>query len=136
MMGRFCRYIQKVFDFGALVAGIRDGRVQPRIPLCSIWMSVLGMFGARLGSLNALESQLRSSDRWERLVGASKPSAEAVGYCLARIDPESLRCMLKLIVRRLARNKALDPSPWTVRAVAFDGHEFFSLTTSSLPGLL
>ena len=39
MMGRFCRYIDKVFRFGKLVGTIHDSRSRPQIPTEAIWMS-------------------------------------------------------------------------------------------------
>jgi hypothetical protein len=33
MMNRFCRYIEKVFDFGWRNAQLKDPRRRPRIPL-------------------------------------------------------------------------------------------------------
>ena len=33
MMNRFCRYIEKVFDFGGRMAPLKDLRRRPRIPL-------------------------------------------------------------------------------------------------------
>jgi len=40
MMNRFCRYIEKVFDFGSRIAQLKDPRRRPRIPLGAIWGSV------------------------------------------------------------------------------------------------
>ena len=36
MMNRFCRYIEKVFDFGWRIAQLKDSRRRPRIPLRAI----------------------------------------------------------------------------------------------------
>jgi ribosomal 50S subunit-associated protein YjgA (DUF615 family) len=80
----------------------------------------------RLGSLNALEGELRVPRRWEKIVGARKPSADRIGQVMDQIDPEPLRDMLSGINHKLRRNKALDESPWPLRFAVLDGHEFFS----------
>jgi hypothetical protein len=58
MMSRFCRYVEKVFDFGQRVKAIQDTRQKPRIPTAAIWLSAFLMFATRRGSLNAIESEL------------------------------------------------------------------------------
>ncbi|NWF93491.1 MAG: hypothetical protein HXY46_11275 [Syntrophaceae bacterium] len=59
MMSRFCRYVERVFDFGDRVRRLRDGRQRPRIPASAIWMSVFAMFATQRGSLNAIGSSLQ-----------------------------------------------------------------------------
>jgi hypothetical protein len=126
MMARFCRYLEKVFHWSARVAGLSDSRKRPQIPTAAIFTSALMMCATRLGSLNALESELRVPRRWEKLVGPRKPSADRVGQVAALMDPEALRDMLSGIHHVLRRNKALADNPWALRFVALDGHEFFS----------
>jgi len=126
MMARFCHYLEKVFDWGALLAGVGDSRARPQIPTAAIFTSALMMCVTRLRSLNALEGELRVPRRWEKIVGARKPSADRVGQVVALMDPAGLRDMLSGINHKLRRNKALEDNPWALRFVALDGHEFFS----------
>lgn len=126
MMARFCRYLDKVFDWRAQLARVRDSRRQPQIPSATIFLSAFLMCATRQRSLNALEGELRVPRRWESVLGARKPSADRVGQVVALIDPEALRDMLSEINHILRRNKALDDNPWALRFVALDGHEFFS----------
>jgi len=79
MMSRFCRYVQKVFDFGQRVRVLQDSRQKPRIPTAAIWLSAFLMFATRRGSLNAIESELYRSQRFDLLVGSQKPSADRMG---------------------------------------------------------
>ena len=131
MMSRFCRYVEKVFDFGDRVRRLRDGRQRPRIPTSAIWTSAFAMFTMRRGSLNAIESELRVPKRLDGLVGPVKPSADRIGDVFCLIVPEDLRAMLCGINHRLGRNKVFNKGgPW--RFVALDGHEFFSLSESVL----
>ena len=126
MMARFCRYLEKVFDWGALLADVSDSRARPQIPTAAIFTSALMMCVTRLRSLNAVEGELRVPRRWEKIVGARKPSADRVGQVVALMDPEGLRDMLSGVNHKLRRNKALEDNPWALRFVALDGHEFFS----------
>ena len=126
MMARFCRYLEKVFDWSTLLAGVRDSRTKPQIPTAAILIGALMMCATRLRSLNALEGELRVPRRWEKILGPRKPSADRVGQVLALMDPEALRDMLSGVNHKLRRNKALEDSPWALRFVALDGHEFFS----------
>ena len=126
MMARFCRYLEKVFDWSARLAGLSDARQRPQIPSAAIFTSVLMMCVTRLRSLNALEGELRVPRRWEKIIGARKPSADRAGQVTALIDPEALRDMLSGVNHTLRRNKALEDNPWALRFVALDAHEFFS----------
>jgi hypothetical protein len=83
MMSRFCRYIEKVFDWGSRTAQLKDPRQRPRIPLGAIWGSVFFLFVLRQRSLNAMEGQLRQPQRMERLIGPHKPSADRMGQVLS-----------------------------------------------------
>ena len=126
MMARFSRYVEKVFHFSDRMAGLRDSRPKPQIPVSAVFLSVLMMFVARLRSLNALEGELRVLGRWEKVVGKNKPSADTIGRVMGLVDPECLRDILSDVNHRLRRNKALDDNPWPLRFVIFDAHEFFS----------
>jgi len=131
MFSRFCRYIDKVFDFSELILTLRDSRIRPRISTAAIWLSAFAMFATRRGSLNAIETSLRIPKRLDEFIGPLKPSADTIGrtYCL--MDSDMLRAMLCKINHQLGRNKALY-SACTLRFAAVDGHEFFSQPTSSL----
>jgi hypothetical protein len=135
MMLRFCRYVEKVFDFSQRVNGIRDSRQKPRIPTAAIWLSVFFMFAIRRGSLNAIESELHQSKRLTCLIGFHRPSADRMGDVFCLIPSEQLRAMLSGINHQLGRNKVFrEEGP--LRFAALDGHEFFSQSASVLSYLL
>ena len=134
MMSRFCRYVEKVFDFGQRVKALEDSRQKPRIPTAAIWLSVFFMFAIRRGSLNAIESERYRSKRFDRLMGSQKPSADRMGDVFCLILSGQLRAMLSGINHQLGRNKVFGKEgPW--RFAALDGHEFFSQSASVLSGL-
>jgi hypothetical protein len=132
MMARFCRYIEKVFDFGQHLHTLRDARKRPRIPTVALWGSVFFLFVMRRGSLNAMECELRWPKRMERVIGPIKPSADRMGDVLGLMEPDQLRERLSRINHQLGRNKALR-NDWPLRVGALDGHEFFSQPASMLP---
>ena len=131
MMTRFCRYLEKVFDFGQHLHTLRDARKRPRIPTAALWGSVFFLFVMRRGSLNAMECELRWPKRMERVIGPIKPSADRMGDVLGLMEPDQLRERLSRINQQLGRNKALR-NDWPLRVAAMDGHEFFSQPTSML----
>ncbi len=134
MLARFSRYLEKVFDFGQLVATVQDSRRKPQIPATAIWASAFAMSVLRSGSLNAIESALRLPRRLEKFVGPIRPSADTVGRVAGQIDPQILRAMLCTINHRLGRNKVF-AKRWHLRFAAIDGHEFFSQQTPLLSGV-
>jgi len=125
MMKRFCRYIEKVFDFSKQIHSLRDSRQRPRIPTLAIWGSVFFLFVMRHRSLNAMEGEIRQPKRVEQLIGKIKPSADRMGDVMGLMEPDQLRQILSQVNHRLGRNKALR-NDWPVRVAVFDGHEFFS----------
>jgi hypothetical protein len=135
MMSRFCRYIEKVFDWGSRTAQLEDPRQRPRISLRAIWGSVFFLFVLRQRSLNAMEGQLRQPQRMERLIGPRKPSADRMGQVFGMLDPHQLRALFSGINHQLGRNKGLK-NGWPFRVGAIDGHEFFSLPSSLLSPML
>ncbi len=125
MMKRFCRYIEKVFDFSKYIHSLRDSRKRPRIPTLAIWGSVFFLFVMRHRSLNAMEEEIRRPKRVEQLIGKIKPSADRMGEVMGLMEPEQLREILSQVNHQLGRNKALR-NDWPLRVAVFDGHEFFS----------
>jgi len=131
MVSRFFQYIDKVFGFSGVLDTLEDGRIMPQIPTAAVWLCAFVMFATRRGSLNAIETDLRVPKRVDGLVGARKPSADTIGRVLGLMEPEALRAMLSGINHQLGRNKVLQ-NHWPLRFVSVDGHEFFSLPSSSL----
>ena len=134
MMTRFCRYIEKVFDFGHQIEPLRDDRKRPRIPTRALWGSVLFLFVLRRRSLNAMESGLRWPKRMEHVIGRIKPSADRMGDVMGLMEPDQLREILSWINHRVGRNKALR-NDWPFRVAALDGHEFFSQSASRVSSM-
>lgn len=125
MMGRFCRYIDKVFQFGQFLLTLRDSRQQPVIPTRAVFASAFTMFATSRQSLNGLEKEVRLPARLGGIVGPRLPSADSIGRVYTLLDSQPLRQMLSSINHRVRRNKALGEGG-RLQIAAVDGHEFFS----------
>jgi hypothetical protein len=101
---------------------IRDSRRQPRIPTSTVVRSVVVMFLARLGSLNAME-QSKPSGFWRKWLGRPLPSADTVGRVCAGMELEGIRAAHRQIYSRLKSGKALRPLAGDLMAAVLDGHE-------------
>ena len=104
---------------------LTDSRTRPQIPTAAVFAGGFTLFATRRGSLNGLEQDLRFPARLRGLVGAEPPSVDSIGRIYALMDSQPLRRLLRDIVHRLKRNKALiDCEGYAFAAV--DGHELFS----------
>ena len=110
------------------MAGLRDRRPRPQIPLTTVWLCVFAMFALRLPSFHALEGELRQGRGWPRWAGSRRlPSADTVGRVLAGAALEEQRRLLARLTRRAWRAKAIHGRPGeTYRVVAVDGHELWA----------
>lgn len=104
------------------VADIRDDRQRPRIAGGVVVRSLLAMWLARLGSLNALE-QTRPSRFWRHFLDAPLPSADTLGRVPERFAADSIREALHQVYTSLKRNKALTATSHGLTALVLDGHE-------------
>src|SRR6202051_1100919 len=133
ILRRLLTYAEKVLALSRGVAEIHDGRRRPRIPTAVVVRSLLAMWLARLGSLNALE-QTRPSPFWRRFLGAPLPSADTLGRVPERIAADSLREVLHQTYTRLKRNKALPATSHGLTALVLDGHETHTSYHRHCPG--
>jgi hypothetical protein len=60
MMARFCRYVDKVFQFGQQIQALSDARPRPRIPTAAVFASVWTLFATARGSLNIWRKRYES----------------------------------------------------------------------------
>jgi len=125
MFRRFFDYIDKVFDFSRKLAEITDARAKPQIRTRSVLLSSFIMNVTRLGSLNALDVELRLPDKSGNITGQDKLGVDTIGRVFTQIIPDDLRSFHLANCYRLKRNKVLDTN-FPFHAVAVDGHEFFS----------
>jgi len=125
MLRRFFDYADKVFNFSESLSQITDIRSKPQIDTRSVLVSSLIMQLTRLGSLNALDSELRLPGKIESFIGKDKPSVDTIGKVFTKIIPDDLRRLHWDNCYQLKRNKVLDAN-LPLNAIGIDGHEFFS----------
>jgi len=125
MLRRFFDYADKVFGFSKAMSEITDTRPKPQINTRSVLMSSLIMHLTRLGSLNALDAELRLPKKVESFIGTDKPSVDTIGEVFTKIMPDDLRRWHWSNCHQLKRNKVLDAN-LPLNAIGVDGHEFFS----------
>jgi hypothetical protein len=126
MLRRFVVYLEKIFEFTRHVATLADERIGAQIPTRGLWMSLFWMFVLRIKSFNALEQDLRVPNRWEKLAGRRRPSADTLGYALCKFCVEPVRKLLKQCNQTAWRKKAIKGEGKLLRRViAIDGHELF-----------
>jgi hypothetical protein len=137
MLSRLARYLERHWEFRDRAALLRDGRQDPQVPTAAVFLSVFAMHAMRLGSFNELEAQLRIAGRWEPWVGRRKPSADTLGYCLARLDLAGPRALLAGVGRQMKRKKVfrrLYPDAYWVAAL--DGIETYQSRKRHCPQCL
>ncbi len=122
VLRRLTSYAEKVFHLSlAVITPLVDRRAQPRIPTAVVVKAAVGLFWARLGSLNAW-AQLAPSPFWKKWLGEAPCSADSMGRIHALLDADGLRQGLHHLYGELKRNKALpDRHGWGVAVL--DGHE-------------
>ena len=89
ILHRILAYARKVLQWEGPLDAVRDTRPRPQIATPVVLRSVVTMFLARLGSLNALE-QTGSSRWWQRWLGSPLPSADTVGRVCAKVLPSGI----------------------------------------------
>lgn len=124
---RFERYLEKVFRFSTLVAGLADGRLYPRHDLKKVFMAVFLGSACQLASIHQIEAECRSGALSKRIGPLSE---DTMRYTLARVDPGGVAWLWGMIARQLKRNGVLRSS-WALGLVvaALDGIEICSSFT-------
>jgi hypothetical protein len=125
MFRRFLEYTDKVFGFSKALSEITDTRSTPQISTLSVLWSSSIMQLTRLGSLNALDVELRLPKKIESFIGKDKPSVDTIGRVFTTISSTDLRRLHWRHCYQLKRNKVLD-TDLPLKAIGIDGHEFFS----------
>ena len=125
MLRRFLDYTDKVFGFSKALSEITDTRSTSRISTQSVLWSSFIMHLTRLGSLNALDVELRLPKKIESFIGQKKPSVDTIGRVFTKISWTDLRRLHWSHCYQFKRNKVLD-TDLPLKAIGIDGHEFFS----------
>ena len=120
-------YLNKVFGFRRLAAGLYDALTDPDFSPQSVFLTVFHGFFFRLRSFQQLEADL-SQPAFQHWIGAPRAlSDDVLRYSLCGFDLAALQQMLVQVNRTLKRNKAFDEGRVQGRIVAaLDGIEAVS----------
>ncbi len=123
----FARYLNKVFDFRAAVAGLQDSRRTPEIPPSAVFLGAFHAFVFRLPSFQQCEAEL-SQPPLQRWVGVERAFRDdTLRDSLSGFSVEGLEAMLAGVNRTLKRNKVFDAGCVQGHIVAaLDGVEVLS----------
>jgi hypothetical protein len=121
---QFEAYLNKVFDFRALVMSLPEGREFPQHDISKVFYAVFLGAACQYPSLHEIQKQCRDGSLSKRV---GPISDNTIVYALQRQDPEPFFDLGCKIARRLKRNAVLN-SKWSRgRLVAgVDGIELFS----------
>lgn len=109
-LAQFLLYVQKVFDLGRRLCGVRDERPQAQIPTPPVLLSLLLGVVLRVSSYLDLARQTKRR-RWRHLCRLKHPlSDDTFAYVTERLSLSDLRQVLADVVRTLKTNKALESS--------------------------
>jgi len=105
---QFLQYTQKVFALPQLLRRVRDGRVEPEIPVLAVVLCLVLGVVMRIPSYLDLAQQTQRR-RWRRCCGLKAPVGDDIfGYVTERLKPEDWRQNQVAVVKQLKHNKALE----------------------------
>jgi hypothetical protein len=92
-----------------LLRSVREGRVQPKVPLLPLNLCLVRGVVTRISSYLDLARQNIDRRRWRHLCGLKAPvHHEIFGYVTERMDPEDWRQNQARVAKELKRNKRLE----------------------------
>lgn len=125
MLRRFLRYIDKRYRFGEILRGQKDYRVRPVHSSQSVLANLVALIAMGRRSFNAWEGRPLSIRR--KVQAGKPPSADTLGYALARWDVTWLHEWLLRVARLAKRSKAMHRNaPVRLWVASVDGHELFA----------
>jgi hypothetical protein len=134
-LAQFLQYATKVFDLKDRLRGLRDGRVEPQVPLLPLALCLVLGVVLRISSYLDLAQQTQDRRRWRHLCGLKAPvHHEIFGYATERMTPEDWRQNQARVAKQLKRNKALESAK--IKGLLFvnlDANEHFASFSRTCP---
>jgi hypothetical protein len=127
------KYCNKVYDLGQKISQIRDGRINPKVELPVILLTVLFSLLTYLHSFNAIEKAIKDGDFDKFFNYSCLPSRDTIVYALLLFSLKDLREYNKFIVQKARHNKSLKANTIEgLKVVAIDGSDTFSMSSERL----
>jgi hypothetical protein len=135
-LAQFLQYSTKVFGLKRLLRSVRDGRVEPKVPLLPLVVCLVLGVVTRIGSYLDLAQQTKDRRRWRRLCGLKAPvQHEIFAYLTERMDPEDWRKNQVRVAKELKNNKRLESAKIKgLLFVSIDANEHFASFSRTCPG--
>jgi len=134
-LAQFLRYGAKVFDLKGLLRSVREGRIEPKVPLLPLVLCLVLGVVTRVSSYLDLAQQTIDRRRWRHLCGLKGPvQHEIFAYATERMKPEDWRQNQAQVAKRLKANKGLESAKikgllW----VSIDANEHFASFSRTCP---
>jgi len=134
-LAQFLQYSTKVFSLKGLLRCVRDGRVEPKVPLLPLALCLVLGVVIRISSYLDLAQQTKDRRRWRHLCGLKAPvHHEIFGYATERMDPEDWRQNQARVAKELKRNKRLESAKIKgLLFVSIDANEHFASFSRTCP---
>ena len=134
-LAQFLQYSTKVFALQGLLRSVREGRVEPKVPLLPLALCLVLGVVTRISSYLDLAQQTKDRRRWRRLCGLKAPvQHEIFGYATERMDPEDWRQNQARVAKELKRNKRLESAKIKgLLFVSIDANEHFASFSRTCP---
>jgi hypothetical protein len=134
-LAQFLQYSTKVFALKGLLRSVREGRVEPKVPLLPLALCLVLGVVTRISSYLDLAQQTKDRRRWRHLCGLKAPvQHEIFGYATERMDPEDWRQNQARVAKELKRNKRLESAKIKgLLFVSIDANEHFASFSRTCP---
>jgi hypothetical protein len=134
-LAQFLQYSAKVFDLKGLLRSVRDGRIEPKVPLLPLALCLVLGVVTRIASYLDLAQQTKDRRRWRHLCGLTDPvHHEIFGYATERMDPADWRQNQARVAKELKRNKRLESAKIKgLLFVSIDANEHFASFSRTCP---
>ena len=100
-------YCNRVYDIIQKISQIDDQRVNPKIKLPPIVLTVIFSIMSGLHSFHAMEGAIKDGDFDKFFNFAALPSADTISYVLSKIDLNDLKEIVISIIQKARYNKSL-----------------------------
>jgi hypothetical protein len=84
-LAQFLQYTTRVFALKGLLRSVREGRVEPRVPLLPLALCLVLGVVTRIGSYLDLAQQTKDRRRWRHLCGLKAPVQHEIFAYLAEV---------------------------------------------------
>lgn len=137
-MNRLAQFLQcgtKVLGLKGLLRSVRDGRVEPKVPLLPLVLCLVLGVVTRIGSCLDLAQQTKDRRRWRHLCGLKSPvQNEIFGYAAERMDPEDWRQNQARLAKELKANKRFESAKTKgLLFASIDANEHFASFSRTCP---